>query len=290
MPSLIKQISSNSYTNILEVQFAKKNSVQLNEIRRDTWIGTIVYLFTKYLGSGVETLYTESMAEPVKHTVSRVNLEKFLKNAAAQLHLPVDDHWVLSKVKNWKDKKADKPLLNDLITAAFAEIIAKSTITPDMVQSFDSGEICMESHPCQHNCKIILKDHRETMQTLSAPKICLLIDMLGREKITFAGHFVRSCEEVAVDILSKHFAEENIVPSMVKTLEIQPYILKTCPPQYAAKVILPDGKEKRITLFEEDMSVLIRAIPEDRISGLDAHPNLNSKAKAVEILTRIFAQ
>lgn len=52
-----------------------------------------------------------------------------------------------------------------------------------MVKSLEISDMCLESYPCQHHCKIALLDGREVNVTLGGPSVGALIQGVESQKI-----------------------------------------------------------------------------------------------------------
>jgi hypothetical protein len=67
----------------------------------------------------------------------------------------------------------------------------------------DSG--CAESYPCQHSCKITLKDGR-SYSKLNSVQICSIISKLAKEKIN-------PNDKWEADKVIAHFSDYNNLPT-----------------------------------------------------------------------------
>lgn len=83
-------------------------------------------------------------------------------------------------------------------------------ITANMVQEIEISDMCLESHPCQHECKITLTDGRETTRNIGGPNIDSLISAISKNKIKSdwpLDHFSYKSfkQDTAPDILTRIF-------------------------------------------------------------------------------------
>jgi hypothetical protein len=91
----------------------------------------------------------------------------------------------------------------------------------------------------------------------------------------------------------------HVTPGMVKSFEISSLCMERFPCLHATKISLKEGKEKNAGLGGDEIYVLAKALPKEKVKGFDGHFNKYQNFKGIdkysysrpipeEILSRIF--